>query len=160
VGLLDGLVHSSVRYCLPLYGSMRLNEIDLKSLGPCRVQVQINNALRLALGVRKIDHISVEELLDRTNSLTYNQLVIQATQRLTSSIIKGDCKGLKDFFQCDLEVKRTTRSSDKGNLQPPTMKNIPSQGFRHQSAKLWNSKTSVDVRNAKLTTLQLRTFPK
>jgi hypothetical protein len=34
-------------------------------------------------------------------------------------------------------------------------KNIPSQGFRHQSAKLWNSKTSVDVRNAKLTTLQL-----
>jgi hypothetical protein len=99
VGLLDGLVHSSVRYCLPLYGSMRLNEIDLKSLGPCRVQVEINNALRLALGVRKIDYISVEELLDRTNSLTYNQLVIQATQRLTSSIIKGDCKGLKDFFQ-------------------------------------------------------------
>jgi hypothetical protein len=40
------------------------------------------------------------------------------------------------------------------------MKNIPSHGFRHQSAKLWNSKTSVDVRNAKLTTLQLRTFPK
>jgi hypothetical protein len=30
-----------------LYGFMRLNEIDLKSLGPCRVQVQINNALRL-----------------------------------------------------------------------------------------------------------------
>jgi hypothetical protein len=64
VGFLDGLVHSSVKYCLPLYDSMRLNEIDLKSLGPCRLHVQINNALRLALGVRKIDHISVEELLD------------------------------------------------------------------------------------------------
>jgi hypothetical protein len=135
---------------------MRPNEIDIKSLGPCRVQVQINNALRLALGLGV--HISVEELLDRTNSLTYNQLVIQATQRLTSSIIKGDCKGLKDIFQCDLEVKRTTRSSDKGNLQPPTMKNVPSQGFRHQSAKLWNSKTSVDEWNAKLTTLQLRNY--
>jgi hypothetical protein len=54
------------------------------------VQVQVNNALRLALGVKKMGHISVEELLDRTNSLSYNQLVIQATQRLTSSIIKGD----------------------------------------------------------------------
>jgi hypothetical protein len=32
VGLLDGLVHSSVRYCLPLYGSMRLSELDLKNL--------------------------------------------------------------------------------------------------------------------------------
>jgi hypothetical protein len=71
VGLLDGLVHSSVRYGLPLYGSMRLSEIDLKSQGPCRVQVQVNNALRLALGVKKIDHISVEELLDRTNSLSH-----------------------------------------------------------------------------------------
>jgi hypothetical protein len=88
------------------------------------------------------------------SSVTKNAIL----QRLTSSIIKGDYKGLKDFFQCDLVVKRTTRSSDKGHLQPPTMKNIPSQGFRHQSAKLWNN--CVDVRNAKLTTLQLRTFPK
>jgi hypothetical protein len=112
------------------------------------VQVQVNNALRLALGVKKIDHISVEELLDRTNSLSYNQLVIQATQTLTNSIIKGDCTGLRDFFKCDLEVKRTTRSSDKGLLQPPTMENIPSQGYRYQSVKLWNSKTSVDMRKA------------
>jgi hypothetical protein len=35
------------------------------------------------------------------------------------------------------------------------MKNIPSQGFRHQSVKLWNSKTSVDMRNAKMTTRAL-----
>jgi hypothetical protein len=102
----------------------------------------------------------VEELLDKTKSLSYSQLVIQATQRLTSSIIKGDCKGLKDFFDCDLEVKRTTRSSDKGYLQPPTMNNIPSQGFRYQSVKLWSSKaTGVDMRKAKLTTQELRTFP-
>jgi hypothetical protein len=50
----------------------------------------------------------LEELLDRTNSLIYNQLVIQSTQRLTISIVKGDCKGLKDLFECDLEVNRTT----------------------------------------------------
>jgi hypothetical protein len=72
-----------------------------------------------------MDHISVEDLLERTNSLSYNQLVIQSTQRLTSSILKGDCKGLKDFFECDLEPKRTTRSSDQENLEAPTMINIP-----------------------------------
>jgi hypothetical protein len=86
VGLLDGLIHSSVRYCLALYGSMRLSELDPKGQGPCKVQVQVNTALRLALGVKKMDHISVEDLLERTNSLSYNQLVIQSTQRLTSSI--------------------------------------------------------------------------
>jgi hypothetical protein len=30
---------------------MRLSELGLKSQGPCRVQVKVNNALRLALGV-------------------------------------------------------------------------------------------------------------
>jgi hypothetical protein len=115
----------------------------------------VEDALRLAL-----DHISVEKLLDKTKFLSHNQLVIQATQRLTSSIIKGDCKGLKDFFDCNLEVKRTTtRSSDKGYLQPPTMNNIPSQGFRYQTVKLWNSNTSDDMRKAKLTTQEHRTFP-
>jgi hypothetical protein len=129
--------------------------LDQKSQGPCKVQVQVNNALRLALGVNKMDHISVEEILDRKNSLSYNQLVIQATQRLTNSIIKGDCKGLKGFFEfeCDLESKRTTRSTVKGEL--------PSQGFRHQSVKLWNSwSQNVDMRKAKLIKMQLRTFPK
>jgi hypothetical protein len=158
VELLDGLVHSSVRYCLALYGSMRLSELDPKGQGTCKVQVQVNNALRLALGVKKMDHISVEDLLERTNSLSYNQLVIQSTQRLTSSILKGDCKGLKDFFECDLEPKRTTRSSDQKNLEAPTMINILSQGFRHQSVKFWNS--CVDMRKTKLTKMQLRTFPK
>jgi hypothetical protein len=62
---------------------------------------------------------------------------IQATQRLTSSIIKGDCKDLKNFFQCDLEVKRTTRSSDKGNLQPPTInKSVPRHCLRRPRLNL------------------------
>jgi hypothetical protein len=74
--------------------------------------------------------------------------------------ISLDCKGLKGFFECDLESKRTTRSSVKGDLLLPTMKNIPSQGFRHQSVKLWNSNTSVDMQNAKITKMHLRTFPK
>jgi hypothetical protein len=78
--------------------------------------------------------MSVEELLDRTNSLSYFQLVIQATQRLTSSIIKSDCKGLKDFFQCDLEVKRTTRYSDKGNLIQPLTMNKTEKSFSNLAA--------------------------
>jgi hypothetical protein len=48
----------------------------------------------------------VEEILDRTNSLSYNQLVIQATQRLTNSIIIGiKCGGQED-------------NKDYSNLQP------------------------------------------
>jgi hypothetical protein len=67
--------------CVALYGSMRLSELDQKSQWACKVQVQVNNALWMALGVTKMDHIAVEELMERFNSLSYNQLVIQATQR-------------------------------------------------------------------------------
>jgi hypothetical protein len=78
----------------------------------------------------------------------------------SKNIVKGDCKGLKGFFEYDLDGKRTIRSSVKGDLPTPTMKNIPRQGYRHQSVKLWNCKTSVDMRNAKMTKQQLRSFPK
>jgi hypothetical protein len=76
---------------------------------PKSVLVEINNALRVALGY-KID-----------DSLTYNQLVIQATQRLTEAILKGDCSGLMDFYSTE-EPIRTTRSSERGDL-PTTIPN-------------------------------------
>jgi hypothetical protein len=54
---------------------------------PKSVQVEINNALRVALGYKMDDRISIKDLHEKTNSLTYNQLVIQATQRLTEAIL-------------------------------------------------------------------------
>jgi hypothetical protein len=44
------------------------------------------------------DRISIKDLHDKSGSLSYNQLVIQSTQRLTEAILKGDCSGLMDFM--------------------------------------------------------------
>jgi hypothetical protein len=41
----------------------------------------------------------IKLLHKNTNSLTYNQLAIESTRRLVLSIIKEECKGLKDFFE-------------------------------------------------------------
>jgi hypothetical protein len=75
-----------------------------------------------------------KDLHDKTGSLSYYQLVIQSTQRLTEAILKDDCSGLKDFYSTE-EPIRTTRSSERGDL--PTT--IPKTGFIHQSSRLWNS---------------------
>jgi hypothetical protein len=80
-----------------------------------------------------------------TGSLSYNQLVIQSTQRLTEAILKGDCSGLMDFYSTE-ETIRTTRSSERGDL--PTT--IPMPGFRHQSSRLWNSFRSYKTLPKKL----------
>jgi hypothetical protein len=75
---------------------------------------------------------SIKYLHEKTSSLTYNQLLIQATQRLTEAILKGDCSGLMDFYSTE-EPKGTIRSSERGDLMPW----MP--GFRHQSSRLWYS---------------------
>jgi hypothetical protein len=100
VKLLDGIIFSNVRYCLPLWGSMRLTHRaeEPENQFSKRIQVQINNALRLALGVKLKDHTAVKVLQEKTNTLSFNQLVIQSTHRLTEKILSGDCKGLKDFY--------------------------------------------------------------
>jgi hypothetical protein len=56
---------------------------------------------------------------------TLHKAVILISEFYNIINCKGDFKGLKGFFECDLEGKRTTRSSVKGDLLPPTMKNIP-----------------------------------
>jgi hypothetical protein len=46
--------------CLPLWGSMRLKEDEPGSLWPKSVQVEINNALRVALGYKMEYRISIK----------------------------------------------------------------------------------------------------
>jgi hypothetical protein len=83
--------------------------------------------------------------------------VIQATNRLTTNIINGDCRGLQDFYitEKSKRLTRITRSTENGDLITTTIKNIPNPGFRNQSAELWNTLTS-DRKNSKLS---LTNFP-
>jgi hypothetical protein len=133
VKLLDALVFSSIRYCLPLWGSMRLSDRESPTQLSKSIQVQINFALRCVLGLSLEDQVSVKKLNEMTNSLTLNQLVIQATNRLTTNIINGDCKVLKDFYITEESKKltRTTRSTENGDLITTTVQNVPHPGFRN-----------------------------
>jgi hypothetical protein len=101
--------------------------------------------------------VSVKKLHERTNSLTLNQLVIQATNRLTTNIINGDCRGLQDFYITEESKKltRITRSTENGDLITTTIKNIPNPGFRNQSAELWNTLTN----DRKISKLSLTNYP-
>jgi hypothetical protein len=133
VKLLDALVFSSIRYCIPLWGSMRLSDIESPTQLSKSIQVQINFALRCVLGLSLEDKVSVKKLHERTNFLTLNQFVIQATNRLTTNIINGDCRGLQDFYITEESKKltRITRSTENGDLITTTIKNIPNPGFRN-----------------------------
>jgi hypothetical protein len=84
-----------------------------------KANYQRKSKCRCSTGGQIKRHIAVKVLQEKTNTLSFNQLVIQATHRLTEKILSGDCKGLlKDFYDKMEETTRITRSTDKGDRQP------------------------------------------
>jgi hypothetical protein len=73
-GLLDGIVYSKARYCLPLFSKLRLSGQGKKNKWMEAVQKQLNAALRVVLGVKLSDKVSINELHSMTNMLTFNQI--------------------------------------------------------------------------------------
>jgi hypothetical protein len=98
-GLLDGIVYSVIRYCLPLFSKVRLSKSDMYSGGPDSVQKQLNSALRVVLNVKLVDKVSIMKLHEQTKTLTFNQLAIEYMRKLVMTIMKNESRGLKDFLR-------------------------------------------------------------
>ena len=145
--LFDGMVLSTVRYCIPLYCQAVTQG---NSTNP--TQILLNNAMRAVLGVRRSDRESIEELLKRLNTMSYNQVGIQAMLTLTWQIQKGTCQGLRDFFKEDESHTRVTKASVRGDIKCSARTSFTQNTFRYRAAMLWNS-APLEVRNLNRTTL-------
>ena len=134
ITLLDGLVFSKVRYCLPLFASPRLTEEEPKNGDFGALQILVNNVLRIVTASKKNDQISKEELHKRCKAQSLNRMAVNATYKLTKKIIDGECNGLPDFYAKNIPLKEGTRTKSSGKLMPSIMQ----RGFRHNSIKIWN----------------------
>jgi hypothetical protein len=85
-GLLDGIVYSQARYCLPLFSRLRFSDEDPNNHYIKAYQKQLNAALRVVLGVKISDKVSINDLHRRTNMLTFNQIAIQAPQKALKKV--------------------------------------------------------------------------
>jgi hypothetical protein len=160
-GLLDGIVYSKARYCLPLFSKLRLSSQDKKNQWMEAVQKQLNASLRVVLGVKLSDKVSVNELHSMTNMLTFNQIAIQSTQRLTWNILNDKSKGLKGFhsiLEKPQEEERQLRSSDQGRIDPPLRTNS-NNSFKVKSSDLWNKLEYCDRWAKKLPKNVIKSFP-
>ena len=133
--LLDSMVYSNVRYCLPLFAKPRLAEEDPLNEERQSLQVLLNNALRIALGVKRRDRISSEKLHEIAGVLSLNRMSITAIHKVVKTSLSGK-GGLKNFFQENV-IKHeglVTRSMMEGKLSPPNHQD----GFRWHAIKIWN----------------------
>jgi exonuclease III len=138
IKVLDGLVMSAVRYCLPLWRPAGMN----KNLSNCPIQVQLNNAIRVALGIKRTDKVSVRDLHELAGCQTLDQMTVEATAALSWKILKGQCEGLKTFYEQTTinssTVTVNTRSMNRCDLRSAARTVISQNTFRHSSTLLWN----------------------
>jgi hypothetical protein len=156
--LLDGVVYSVVRYCLPLFSKVRVSHSDLHIGGPDSVQKQLNCALRIVQNVKLMDKVSIVKLHEETKKLTFNQLAIESMRKLVMTIMNNESRGLKDFFEANLPQEKCLRSTIQGKLNPP-LRRQTGHSFREQAIRVWNDLDDKARWAKKMPKLMLLDFP-
>jgi hypothetical protein len=88
-----------------------------------------------------------------------NQIAIESIRKLVLTILKNESKGLKDFFEANVPLKKGLRSTSQGKLNS-TSRQQTSQSFREQAIKVWNWPHLDKARWAKnMPKLMLLDFP-
>lgn len=141
----QGLILSKIRYGLPVFGQVRLDETVPLS-GHCRsLQTTINNLMRIIANKKLSDKMSIRDLHALTGLPSLNQMVIQATLMETWKMIQNE----DNVFQ---KTVGTTRAASAGDLKMPKQ----NKGFVFNGTRIWN-KTPTDLRNCeKINTVKMQ----
>ena len=145
--LADELMLSMIRYCLPVFGSVRISEEETKNRSQKNIQIILNQMMRLLCGVTLKDKVSIKELLVRTGLLSYNQLTAQSILTTSWKIQNGMAPALLELFPRTIKHEGVvTKSQTRGDIQ--INMGMDKQTFAYQAAKIWNISTS-EIRTAK-----------
>ena len=105
-----------------------------------KLQILQNTMMRVILGVKREDRVTVSELLSETGYKSVNQMVVQHTLNETFNIVHHN--SIPDVRKCLTEHKgteRTTRSKSRADLIVHVAKKSRNRGFLEQAARIWNS---------------------
>ena len=145
--LIHGLLLSKVRYALPLFADIRTNTNDAINGMMSDIQVEINRGLRIVLGVRISDRVSIAELLSRVGVPSVNQLAAEATLMETWKLFNLNLPASSSFIWLDDYSTRTTRNTGKNILSTQPPGGSAAGKFVRNATMLWNIATQ-DVRSS------------
>jgi hypothetical protein len=145
----DGLIMSKVRYCISVYGKIRLKEEDPISQEYKSIQVALNNVMRMLCKKKISDHVQISELLRLTGFLSFNQLAAQSILTLMWQINREADHPLKRLLaRTTTMANMETRSSTRGDLELPGGSRLLRASFLHQAVQLWNM-APRDIRDSR-----------
>lgn len=134
----DSLILSKVRYGLEVYGTLRLTE-EGQPVEAKRVQVLLNDLMRLLTGTLKKDRVSLEALAALTGFQSFNQMAGRAALAHAWKIINELCTANKDLLRRIPERSTmVTKAMNRGDVVVPGGSRRRQRCFTNRAAVLWN----------------------
>jgi hypothetical protein len=131
---------SKIRYCIAVYGDVRLHESDPENQQRKSVQLIMNNLMRLITNCRIKDKVSIKKLIELTGFLSLNQLTAQAMLLEAWKIIHNKNLPLGCLMQVmSNNTSVVTKSVLRGDMVIPVPNSrIVKESFSYLAGKLWN----------------------
>ena len=135
----EALFNSKIRYGIAAYSTVRQNENEAKNSQMQRLQVLQNCMMRIILGHKKSDCVSVHAMLQKTGFLSINQLATYHMLQEMFSILNQH--SVPNLVREMIKVKNEfhhTRQNEQEMLRLPLYKK-KNRNFTLQGIKLWNA---------------------
>ena len=131
---------SIIRYCLPLYGNIRLTESDPIHSNQYKLQVIQNDMLRTIYSLKIRDKVNMKILRQHHNIHSINQMTCQAiASEMRKAIHHDTMPRTADFLELTRKPAINTRSSETGILRMPKCRlSNTMDSFLIKGLKIWN----------------------
>ena len=133
------IVASKVEYGIAIYGSVRLSESDPIENHHRSLQVALNNAMRVAAGRRRSEHVKISELCEITKIRSVNRMSAEAKLSLIWSSQNSAKSPLANVFRKQARKNMASRAIARQDLASDAKSELSKRNVVHQSVRIWNA---------------------
>ena len=133
----SAIIGAKIRYGIGIYGAVRKNISEPVPDTNRELQVALNNAMRIAAGVRLSDKVRIEDLFQRTGIQSVNRMSAQNKLMLAWQGLKVPGSPLYDFLSGD-QNRSGLRSKERGDICTSSKTSLGQRNFPETAIRLWN----------------------
>ena len=134
----EGIFMSHIRYALPLYCPVVIEENDPTSGSISELKKVFHDCLRLLSGKVISDRVSIKSMLDEFDWPSINQLAAETRLIEAWKTVHFEDYCMKDVLKLRHKGSYNTRSNQVNYLEAGVEDVYGSAGFVKTTAKLWN----------------------
>ena len=141
----SAVVASKIRYGIAVYGQVRMNGSDPTSEASQKLQIALNDAMRICLGKRRRDRVYVTDLIEQTGMKTFNRMAVEDSMRLVWQAVHVESSPLSHIVNREGNDTngRASRSRSRGDLQNRATTTLGQRNFPEPAVRLWNKSTQT-----------------